>query len=95
MEVALRCEGRVTLPNETNIRKSSKGREGGGVVIFNTKIYIADFGNFKQGFLSMKLIQKSNFGVQGMFFPTIVLRKIKIRHTLKKALLIPYTIYPS
>ena len=27
-------------------------------VIFNPKIYVADFGNFKQGFLSMKLIQK-------------------------------------
>ena len=37
-------------------------------VIFNPKIHIADFGNFKQGFLSMKLIQKSNFRVQGMFF---------------------------
>ena len=26
----------------------------GGEVIFNQKIYVADFGNFKQGFLSMK-----------------------------------------
>ena len=26
-----------------------------GGVIFNPKIYVADFGNFKQGFLSMKL----------------------------------------
>ena len=32
------------------------------------KIHIADFGNFKQGFLSMKLIQKNNFRVQDMFF---------------------------
>ena len=39
-----------------------------GRVIFNPKIYVADFGNFKQGFLSMKLIQKSNFRAQGMFF---------------------------
>ena len=30
----------------------------GGRVIFNPKIYIADFGNFKQGFLSMKLIKR-------------------------------------
>ena len=34
-----------------------KSQRGGGV-IFNPKIYVADFGNFKQGFLSMKLIQK-------------------------------------
>ena len=39
---------------------------GGGH--FQSKNYVADFGNFKQGFLIMKLIQKSNFGVQGMFF---------------------------
>ena len=29
----------------------------GGGVIFNPKIYDVDFGNFKQGFLSMKLTQ--------------------------------------
>ena len=29
----------------------------GGEVIFNLKIYVADFGIFKQGFLSIKLIQ--------------------------------------
>ena len=46
---------------------------GEGGVIFNPEIYIADFGNFKQGFLSMKLIHKSNFRVQGMFFSKIVL----------------------
>ena len=46
---------------------SEKCQKGGGV-IFKPKIYVADFGNFKQGFLSMKLIQKSNFRVQGMFF---------------------------
>ena len=27
-------------------------------IIFNPKIYIADFENFKQGFLSMKLIKR-------------------------------------
>ena len=55
----------VPLPNRMNFRKSSKG---GGRVFFNPKIYVADFGNFKQGFLSMNLIQKSKFRVQGMFF---------------------------
>ena len=45
-----------------------KCQRGGGVH-FQSKVYIADFGNFKQGFLSMKLIKKiSNFRVQGMFF---------------------------
>ena len=34
-----------------------KFQKGGGV-IFNPKIYGADFGKFKQGFLNMKLIQK-------------------------------------
>ena len=43
-----------------------KDSRGGG--IFNPKIYVADFGNFKQGFLIMKLKQNSNFKVQGMFF---------------------------
>ena len=54
--------GRVALSNQLIFRKSSKG----GWVIFNPKIYIADFWNFKQGFLSTKLIQKSNFWVQGI-----------------------------
>ena len=31
----------------------------GAGIIFNPKIYNADFGDFKQGFLSMKLIQKA------------------------------------
>ena len=44
-----------------NFWKSAKG------VIFNPKIYIADFGNSEEGFLSMKLIQKSNFRVQVCF----------------------------
>ena len=55
-----RAKGRVAVPNRMNFWKSFKG----GGVIFN----VADFGNFQQGFLSMKLIQKSNFRVQGMFF---------------------------
>ena len=36
--------------------------------IFNPKNCTADFGNSKQGLLIMKLIHKSNFTVQGMFF---------------------------
>ena len=50
--------------------KFQRGKEGGGGggCHFQSKKYVADFGNFKQGFLSMKLIQKSNFRVQGMFF---------------------------
>ena len=42
---------------------------GGGV------IYVADFGNFKQGFLIIKLIQNSNLRVQGMFFQQLYCRK--------------------
>ena len=38
--------------------------KGGGHFQSNT----ADFGNFKQGFLIMKLIQNNDFRVQGMFF---------------------------
>ena len=34
------------------------GKVSRGGVIFNPKIYIADFGNFKQGFLSMELIKR-------------------------------------
>ena len=49
------------LPNQMNFRKSSKGGH------FNPKNYVADFGNFQHGFLSMKLIQKSNFRVQVCF----------------------------
>ena len=42
-----------------------------GGVIFNPKKYTADFGNFKQGFLIMKLIQKSNFRVLAIIPPRI------------------------
>ena len=57
----------MAAPNGMNFGKVSRGGEGVGV-IFNQKNYVADLGNFKQVFLSMKLIQKSNFRVQGMFF---------------------------
>ena len=46
---------------------SEKFPRGDWGVILNPKIHVADFGNPKQGFLSMKLIQNSNFRVQGMF----------------------------
>ena len=61
----LTCKGRVPLPNRMNFRKSVKWE---GEVIFNPKIYVVDFWNFDQGFLIMKLIQNSNFRVQGMLF---------------------------
>ena len=48
-------KGRIPLPNRMNFLNSAKG---GGGVIFNPRIYIADFGNFKQGFLSVKLIKR-------------------------------------
>ena len=54
--------------NRMNFWKSAKW--GGGH--FNPKICIADFGNLKQGFLSMKLLQKGNFRVQ--VCSTIVLK---------------------
>ena len=54
---------------------SEKFQKGRGRVIFNPKIYIADFDNFKQGFLSMKLIQKSKIRVQGVFFQQLYLEK--------------------
>ena len=82
------------MPNNTKTDEFLEKFRRGKRVIFNPKIYIADFGNFKQGFLIMKLIQNSNFRVQGMFFLTIVSRKIKTWNTLKKALLDPYTIWP-
>ena len=43
-------KGRADAPNRMNIRKSD---QGGGGVIFNPKIFVAYFGNFKQGFLSI------------------------------------------
>ena len=49
--------GDTTKTDEFSEKLQRDGGRGGGV-IFNPKIYVADFGNFKQGFLSMKLIQK-------------------------------------
>ena len=77
-----------------------KCQRGGGV-IFNPKIYVAHFGNFKQGFLIMKLIQNSNFRVQGMLFSTIVLyyncitpisgNHVHAFHTIQPSYLLAYT----
>ena len=70
----------MAVPNRINFWTSPKG---GGGVIFNPKIYVADFGNFKQGLLSMKLIQGEISGFRVCFFAIIELRKIKTRQTLK------------
>ena len=67
-------KGRVQLPNRMNFRKSAKGGTG---VISNPKICVAVFGNFEQAFLSMKLIQKSSFRVQGMFLQQLYWEKSK------------------
>ena len=61
----------------------------GGGVIFNPKIYIADFGNLKRAFLSMKLIQKSNFRIQGMFFFKHDIEKIKKRTLWRRHFWVP------
>ena len=70
-------------------------RQRGGV-IFNPKIYVADFGNFKQGFLSMKLIQKRvNSGFMVCFFSRIVLRKIRMVPISGNHVHTFHTIWPS
>ena len=53
----------MAAPNRRNI--SEKFQKGGGP--FQSKNYVADYGYFKQGFFSIKLIQKNKFRVQGMF----------------------------
>ena len=52
----------------------------GGGVFFNPKLYIADFGKFKQAFFIMKLTQNSNFRVQGMFFQQLYWEKQNKTH---------------
>ena len=52
LDQPLKPLGRVPLPNWMIFWKSAKG----GGIIFNPKIYVADFGNFKEGILIMKLI---------------------------------------
>ena len=45
-------KGRMAAPNRMNFWTSSREE---GRVIFVPKVYVADFGNFKQGFSSMKV----------------------------------------
>ena len=59
--------GRATKSDEF----SEKFQRGGGGFIFNPKIYNTDFGNLKQGFLGLKMIQKSSFRVQVAEFPAV------------------------
>ena len=53
--VSLKGKGPAAKLDEF-LQKFQRGEGGGG--IFNPKIYVTDFRNFKQGFLSMKLIQR-------------------------------------
>ena len=62
---SVKGKGPATKTDEF-LEKCQRGGRGG--VIFNQKIYVVDFGNFKQGFLIIKLKQNSNFRVQSMFF---------------------------
>ena len=56
----------------------------GGEVIFNPKIYVADFGTFNRALLFEHGIDtKESFQGSAYVFSTIVLRKIKSRHTFK------------
>ena len=55
-------------------------KSSGGGVIFSPKIYIADFGNFKQDFLIVKFTQNSNFKVQGRFFEKLPITPISGNH---------------
>ena len=43
------------IKSDEFLEKFQRGDVG---VIFNPKVYVADFGNFKQGSLSMKFVQK-------------------------------------
>ena len=64
-------------PKRMNFRKSSRG--GGH---FQSKNLCCKIWTFKQGYLTMKLIQR---GLFRLCFSTIVLIKIKTRYILKKA----------
>ena len=75
-------KGRLPLPKRMNFRKSSK--RGGGH--FQSKNLYCKIWTFKQGYLTMKLIQR---GLFRLCFSTIVLIKIKTRYIFKKAVLNP------
>jgi len=53
------------------LEKCQRGREGGHFQFKN--LYVADFGNFKQGFLSMKLIKRRVISRLRVCFSTIEL----------------------
>ena len=61
-------------PKRMFFRKSSKGGGGGH---FQSENLYCRFWTFKQGFLSMKMIQKGHFRVQGMFFQQLYWEKSK------------------
>ena len=55
----------------------------GGGVIFNPKLYIADFGKFKQGFLSMKLKKRRVIsGFRVCFFQQLYWYKLILTDTI-------------
>ena len=68
-------KGRIPLPNRMNFWKSAKGGKG---VIFNPKIVVADFGNFKQGFLIIKLQVISVFMI--CFFDNCIEKNQNMTH---------------
>ena len=68
-----------------NFRKISKGGWG----YFQSKNLCRRFWDFKQGFFSMKLIQKSHFRVQGMFFQQLYWDKSKQDTLWRRHLWIP------
>ena len=59
-----------------NFRKSAKG----GGFIFNPKIYVAVFGNFKHGFLSIILIKIVISGFRICFFNNFIENKDKLAY---------------
>ena len=70
-------------------------RGGGGGGHFKSKKLCCRFWDFKQGFFYHEIDTKESFQGSGYVIFDNCIKKFKIRHTLKKALLIPYTIYPS
>ena len=79
----MKSKGQVRVPKEMNFRKTSKGR---GRVSFSIQKLCCTFWNLLRLF-EHEFDTKESFQGSGYAFSTIVLRKIKTRHTLKKALL--------
>ena len=75
-----RQKGRLGKDGYTKTDEFLEKFQTGGGGHFQSKNLYCRFWTFKQGFLSMKLIQKGHFRV---CFSTIVLRKIKTRHILE------------